>query len=181
MRNKDNIIKLGVVLCLICAISTFALAAVNDLTAPVIAELTLKQENEARSAVLPGVTEFEQVTDKLYKGIKDGKIAGYAVNVNPSGYGGEMNMMVGLDENYQVTGVQIVKSSETPGLGSKAGEPKFLSQFMGKGADVTVVKGNAKADNEVVAVSGATISSNAVTTGVTDAIKLAKEAGGAKQ
>ena len=181
MHKKESILKLGLVLFLICALVTLALAAANYITAPKIAAITEKQEKEARAEVLFGADDFEKLSDKVYRGVKDGKTVGYAVNTNPSGFGGEINMMVGLDETFQVYGVKIVSFSETPGLGSKASEPKFLDQFKGKGADVCVVKGGAKNSNEVVAVSGATISSKAVTAGVTDAIKLAKEAGGAKE
>lgn len=181
MHKKESILKLGIVLLVICALVTLALAAVNYITEPKIAAITEKQANEAKAEVLLSAENFEPLTDKVYRGMKDGKTVGYAVNTNPSGFGGEINMMVGLDEAFQVTGVKIVSFSETPGLGSKASEPKFLDQFKGKGADVTVVKSGAKNSNEVVAVSGATISSKAVTSGVTEAIKLAKEAGGAKE
>ena len=180
MAKKETMIKLGIVLLLICGISTFILAVVNHVTAPVIAQLTEKQENEARQEVLPEASEFKPLSEKVYRGTGNGKPVGYAVSTAPSGYGGEINMIVGLDETFRVTGVKIVSFSETPGLGSKASEPKFLDQFKGKGADVSVVKGSAKSSNEVAAVSGATISSKAVTAGVAEAIKLAKEAGGTK-
>jgi electron transport complex protein RnfG len=63
--------------------------------------------------------------------------------------------------------------SETPGLGSKTQDPKFLDQYRGKKGPFTVVKGSAKAEGEIVAVSGATISSKAVTNGVFEAVKTA--------
>ena len=180
MHKKESILKLGLILLVICALVTLALAAVNYITAPKIAAITEQQENDARAEVLSGADDFEELSDKVYRGVKDGKTVGYAVNVNPTGYGGEISMMVGLDETFQVTGVKIVSFSETPGLGGKASEPEFLDQFKGKGADVSVVKGSARNENEVVAISGDNISSQAVTPGVTEAIRLAKEAGGAE-
>ncbi len=180
MAKKESVLKLGIILFIICAIVTLALAVVNDITAPLIAQITERQQNEARTEVLPQAKTFEMIAENVYRGFQEGKAVGYAVTATPNGYGGTINMMVGLDENFRVTGVKLVSFSETPGLGSKASEPKFLDQFAGKSENVTVVKGSAKGDNEVVAVSGATISSNAVTTGVQDAIRLAKEAGGAK-
>ncbi len=181
MGKKESVVKLGIILLIICATVTLALAVVNDITQPLIAQITQRQQDEARTEVLPQAQTFERLSEKVYRGFQEGKAVGYAVTATPSGYGGEINMMVGLDEEFRVTGVKIVTFSETPGLGSKSSEPKFLDQFIGKDGNVTVVKGSAKGENDVVAVSGATISSNAVTTGVKDAIRLAQEAGGAKK
>ncbi len=174
-----NILKLGLVLCLICGISTLVLSTVNHITEPIIAELTVKQQNAARQEVLADAEEFIAVNEAFYIGKKGDATVGYAVGVAPSGYGGAIHMMVGISTEYRVTGIKIVSFSETPGLGSKAGEPKFLNQFIGKNEDITVVKGGANGDHQVTAVSGATVSSKAVTEGVKAAVALAKELGGA--
>lgn len=84
-------------------------------------------------------------------------------------------MMVGIDTELNVTGVKIINMSETPGLGAKASEDSWLSQFKGKNDIISVVKtGNAK-DNEINAISGATITSKAVTQGVNDSLEDAKK------
>ncbi len=180
MAKKESVLKLGIILFLICGTVTLALSVVNDITAPLIAQITEQQQNEARTEVLPKAETFEKISEEVYRGFQGDSFVGYAVTATPNGYGGTINMMVGLDEEFQVTGLKIVTFSETPGLGSKSSEPKFLDQFLGKNEEVTVVKGSAKGTNDVVAVSGATISSNAVANGVRDAVRLAKEAGGAK-
>lgn len=84
--------------------------------------------------------------------------------------------MVGITADGNISGVKIGNHSETPGLGSKASEPTFKDQFKGKGTDksLTVVKGNASNDNDIAAISGATITSKAVTSGVNAAIDLYK-------
>ena len=68
------------------------------------------------------------------------------------------------------------KYAETPGLGSKASEPNFKGQFSEKEAkELSVVKGSATSDNQIAAISGATITSEAVTTGVNAAMKIYNE------
>ncbi|NLY43999.1 MAG: RnfABCDGE type electron transport complex subunit G [Clostridiaceae bacterium] len=165
------------------------LALGNLLTEDRINELNIKTQNEARQEVLPSATEFEEIKVKglgegdyktvqnVYVGKNDGNAVGYCVGVAPSGFGGPIEMVVGIDSEGKVTGVTIVNSSETPGLGSKAAEPKFKGQYKGKSTDspLKVIKSGTPADNEIVAISGATITSNAVTQGVNSAVKVIKE------
>ena len=167
-------LKLGIILLLICAVSTGLLAYVNMLTAPVIAENTLKQQSEARQEVLSSAVSFDDLGDSVFKG-KDanGNTVGYAVSVTPSGYGGAINMIVGVNEDLTISGVKILSMSETPGLGAKAQDDKFLSQFVGKGASMELKK-------DINAITGATITSTAVTKGVKEAINLAESKGGKK-
>ncbi|NLD22260.1 MAG: FMN-binding protein [Bacteroidales bacterium] len=97
------------------------------------------------------------------------------MDVTVKGYGGDINMTVGVDIKGHITGVKIGSHNETPGLGAKASEPEFISQF----GEVTIndklviVKQNKKAANEIQAISGATISTKAVTEGVSAALSAA--------
>jgi len=66
-----------------------------------------------------------------------------------------------------VAGISIVSSSETPGMGKKAENPDFYGQFSNKNVDMfTVIKGEAKTDDQISAISGATITSRAITDAV---------------
>ena len=92
--------------------------------------------------------------------------------VAPRGFGGEIVMIVGVNTEGVVTGVVITEMSETAGLGAKADDPSFLSQYVGKSGSLTVVKGNA-GETQISAITGATVTSRAVTDGVLAAMKAA--------
>lgn len=83
------------------------------------------------------------------------------------GYGGAIKISVGVTNDGVITGLGYIEIAETPGLGMNATEPKFKDQFKGKsGGPLVVTKGGASADNEIDALSGATITSSAVTNAV---------------
>ena len=168
---KDSL-KLGLILLIICAVSTGLLACVNKLTAPVIEENQVIAKKEAMLQVMPSADSFQDISDALSKAIaKDGSLIGYTVKVSPSGYGGEISMMVGVNADLTISGVKILSLSETPGLGAKAQDEAFLSQFKGKNEGMELKK-------DITAITGATITSTAVTSGVKKAIELVKNEGG---
>ena len=89
-------------------------------------------------------------------------------------------MTVGIDSNGTITGLELLEISETAGLGMKAADKSFREQYIGIKSDkVEYVKGNASADNEIDAISSATITTKAVTDGVNAALVAFKELGGA--
>ena len=114
---------------------------------------------------------------EVYEGIKDGQVIGYTIKTSSKGYGGAIELMVGISKDGKITGVEIGNHSETPGLGSKATEPMFKNQYVDKDVSnsLLVVKGSANNDNEISAISGATITSNGVTSGVNAAMKIYNE------
>jgi electron transport complex protein RnfG len=191
-----EIIKPALILFMICAVVTGALAYVNGVTEPIIAENNRVAEKESLSEVLPGAESFsdpktaEQLKaegfnvseriGKLYEAQKGGKLAGYVIEVSTKGYGGTIKMFIGIDTAQSITGVKLSSHNETPGLGAKGAEPKFKDQFLGTIPEKAfgVVKSNAKADNEIQAISGATVTSRAVTNGVADAVALVRSMGG---
>jgi electron transport complex protein RnfG len=91
----------------------------------------------------------------------------YVVLVSPSGFGGEINMAVGIDKDNKVTGVSIISMSETSGLGGNASSPDFLSQYAGGSGKFAVSKDG----GEIDALTGATVTSRAVTQGVNSALE----------
>lgn len=97
-----------------------------------------------------------------------GSTLGYVVTVTShAGYGGDITFSVGITNEGVVNGYSITAISETAGLGMKSTEPDFYSQFEEKAVEsLEVVKGTATADNQIEAISGATITSRAVTNGV---------------
>lgn len=179
-----DILKLGVTLFAICAVAALVLGVTNNITAPVIEERNIQASNEARKIVLPEADEFKELDGmnsdivlEVYEGIKDGQVIGYTIKTSSKGYGGAIELMVGISKDGKITGVEIGNHSETPGLGSRATEPMFKNQYVDKDVSnsLLVVKGSANNDNEISAISGATITSNGVTSGVNAAMKIYNE------
>lgn len=181
-----DMIRLGLTLLAICVVASFALGATNQITSPIIVQRGIQANNELRQNVLPEAKEFSEVKSSEYKDIGDGIVAevyeglndsgevvGYTVKTLPSGYGGEIELMVGISADGKITGVKTGTMSETPGLGSKAADPNFIDQYKDKTSEpLEVVKGAASAENQIQAISGATITSTAVTDGVNVALEV---------
>ena len=138
---ENRYIHFGIVLGLIAAISAGLLGGVNDFTSKVIAENTLKIVNEARKEVLPEATSFKEDEAKEADGMQyipgfndAGEVVGYVASVTEAGYGGDINFVVGIDKDAKVTGLNVVTSSETPGLGAKINEKEWQEHWIGKDA-----------------------------------------------
>ena len=180
MKTNENIalyvLRLAGTLLAICIVVAAALAGVNAITAPIIAELNAAATQEAISAVLPGgfdseITDYADasgIVSKVYQGE-----AGYALEVGPGGFDNTITMMVGIDNEGKVLGISIVSHTETAGLGAvaAAGTPAgiaFRDQFAGQSGDLTVTKDGGTMD----AITGATITSRAICVGVNAALDV---------
>ncbi|MBO7740010.1 MAG: FMN-binding protein [Clostridia bacterium] len=165
-------IRIVVTLCLITALVGAMLAFVNLMTKDRIAEQNQKAMDEAIAVIfgeckteeLKG--EYDAPVSKVY-GVRPSEGApAYCVLVKPKGYGGEVEMMVGIDLSGAVCGISVVSHAETPNLGTKVVEnADYLAAYLGKTEPVAYGDG-------VEAVSGATRSSNAVRDGVNAALAL---------
>ena len=176
MKAKSNtvfIIRLAVTLLIICTVVAALLAAVNSYTAPIIAKQKEEKTRLAIEAVLPGggeEVEFEDDTGMvtaLYA-----SDSGWAVQVTTNGFGGAIDMMVGIDKAGKVIGISIISHVETPSLGAVAAENNaageaFRGQFAGLSGTLAVSKDGGTVD----AISGATITSRAVVNGVNAALQ----------
>lgn len=183
MKNnafKDNIFPVIVLVC-ICLVVTLALAGTYSVANPKIIENQQKAADEARMQVLPEGDSFTEYDGKLVDGVMDCYIAdnksGMAVTAGYKGFGGTVEVMVGIDAEGNVTGVTVTNHAETPGLGTKAMTVEYLKQYEGV---AEVVGGHVKNDSNVDAITGATITSNAVYCSVEEALKQFKECGGVK-
>lgn len=187
-ENKNSaILKTGGMLCAITAVSALLLSAVNSVTAPVIEKNETEKTQNAMENVMSDADffvpidftpaeEYESVSGIYEAKQKPDKTIGWCVLASPNGYGGAVNMIVGVGSDMKVTGVDIVSQSETAGLGSKSTEPEFRGQFVGKGKIDKVVKSGA-GENEIDAITSATITSKAVTKGVNEAIAASEHFG----
>ncbi len=189
-----TITKYALILFVITAICVALLALTNLITAPVIAQRNALANTAAQQEVLPGATEFKEldnidaikskvgegsdIIDSVYVGLKDGKEIGFAVKTMPNGFAGSIEMLTGIGVDGKITGLSILTQSETAGLGAKAPLPAFKDQYVGLDANkaVEVVKGKTPEGNQIQAITGATITSKAVTLGVNTAEKAAEAA-----
>ena len=177
---QNDLARLGAVLFLITAIAGCLLGFAYESTKDVIAAKKEAVNQRAYAEVLPDagvLTKLEvQPDQKAVLEVYRAENGGYAMKVLGAGYGGDIELAVGIDAGGSVVKVSIISHGETPGLGSKAAEPDFIGQYSGKSAEapLTVVKGEA-ADNEISAISGATITSRGVTGGVNEALQYYTE------
>ena len=176
MKTESNVmfvVRLAGTLLLIAAIVGALLAGVNMVTKPIIDQLNYEKTQAAINAVLPGGGEEIPFTDatgmvaKVYKSDK-----GYAVQVTPAGFDGTIDMMVGIDTEGKILGISIISHTETAGLGAvaaaktSAGE-NFRGQFVGQSGSVGTAK---RGTGTLDAITGATITSEAVCVGVNAAL-----------
>lgn len=122
---------------------------------------------EQADGVLSGAGMKQEITDVMAALDASGNVIGYAMSISTNGSQGEIVIAYGYCVDGTSMGIEILTSSETSGLGSRASEPEFKDQFAGRKVEsFSVVKGSASGDTQISAISGATITSNAVTDAV---------------
>ena len=185
-------------LVIITVVAGLVLGAVYGITKKPIADQEAKAQMEAYKAVFPKASDFkdvdgfsEEAASKViasYKNTVDGhesdvissaveavdasgKALGYIFNITTSkGYGGDIQLTVGIQSDGTVSGYSVLSISETAGLGMKATEPSFYNQYVNKQADKFVVSKDGGDGEQIDALSGATITSRAVTGAVNAAL-----------
>lgn len=159
------------VLTIIAGLAGILLGLTNEITASQIKEQAVIATNAARRAVLPAAEEFEEqdleegaAVDNCYLGLAGGRQVGYTSQITVKGYGGEIEITVGMDDSGTITGISVggANFSETVGLGSKTKDPAFTGQFQGLTPPAAI-------GENVDAITSATISSGAVVSGVNKA------------
>lgn len=196
--NKQ-MIRDSLILFAITLIAGLLLGGVYAITKNPIAKTQEDKKNEAYQAVFTDAAEFTEVTDAAdaqqiladagytkdrIDEVKaamdaDGNILGYVMTITSSeAYGGELQLAMGIRMDGTVNGISFLSLSETIGLGMEAKKPEFQEQFAGKQVEQFVYsKTGAAADNEIDALSGATITTNAVTNAVNAGICYAGSLG----
>lgn len=185
-----DIIKSSVILLLITAVSAAMLAFVNSKTAPLIEKNSQEKQAKALMAVADDAQEmqeaeitgemteiahkYESELDCIYKSVNAaGELTGYCAVLTTNGYDSGLQVAVGTDLDSKVCGIEIIASNETPGLGQNASKPEFIEQYKDKSKDIAVVKDGADG-NEINALSGATITSEAVTRTVNAVLEISE-------
>ena len=189
---KNKIIKDALALTLITLVAGVALGGVYEITKDPIARQEAQAKAEAYEQVFTDAAAFEEVKmdDTLIQTIRDqldqegykaqsieeimraedqsGEMLGYAFTVVTSeGYGGDIQFSMGVENDGTLNGISILSIGETAGLGMNADTPAFKDQFVGKQVEqLQYTKNGATQDDEINAISGATVTTNAMTNGV---------------
>lgn len=193
-----QIIKNTLILTAITLVAGILLGLVYEITKEPIALAKETAKKEAYQQVMADADTFDglDLIDEATKQVEDteessgctinevveakvnGETVGYVVTTTTSeGYGGEIQISVGILTDGTVNGVAILSIGETAGLGMKATNEEFYGQYAGKNVEFfSVSKTGASADNEIDALSGATITSNAMTKAVNSAVVYYKHA-----
>ncbi len=182
----NKTIKLGAILLAFTAIAAGILGFLNTQTKDIIADVQIKANNDARKEVLPNGNEFKELDPKALEEAKNGiegveeiyealdgeSVVGYTIKTVISGYSGPIVVMTGIDTEGVIAGMKVVSNTETPGLGANASNTEFQDQYSGKSArsEIELVK-NSPTDAQIQALTGATITSKAVTNSVNKAIE----------
>lgn len=168
--ERNRFVHYGIVLTLIASISAGILSVVNGATQKVIKENEKAAVNAARIMVLPKAESFDENAIVKVDELEfipgngaNGKPVGYVVTISQPGYAANIDFVLGIDRRGRVTGLNIIGSQETPGLGSKILDPEWQKKAIGKDASYEFNK-------SVDGFAGATISPNAVYTGIKRAL-----------
>lgn len=183
----NRAVKMIVVLTLISGIVGSLLALVYAATWPKILENERKQLEQAVYEVLPGATRFEEETSEertLFRGFDEqDQPVGIAMKAQGTGFQGIISLIGGFTTDFNnMLGLKVLNQVETPGLGAKIVEDAFQEQFQGLVLTnrIAVVKGipAAKEKGEIQAITGATISTDAVKNILNSALAGVSQAGG---
>jgi electron transport complex protein RnfG len=184
MKNKS--LQIFIALGAVCLFSGISLSVMSRLTKTAIYENQQSELNQAILKVLPSVKNCKEIkrtgTITVYKGEDEKQnIVGYAVVGEGNGFQGKIKLIVGMDKDLKsFFGMEILESSETPGLGTRVGEEPFKKQVknlkLEAGVSIGIVKDEkSKKATDVQAITGATISSAAVVTILNEIIKEMRE------
>ncbi len=169
-----DIFKTGIVLTIVCVISAMVLSFVYQQTQPVIIKEREKKITIAQKEVLPEAVVFKpiQLGEKEFSvGYDDyGNPKGVVIKICSKGYSGLIETMIGINNEKKVEGIKILRHTETPGLGAKITQEEFLKQFKEKKSEGLGLK-KEDSKGEIDAITGATISSKAIVSGVRDTLE----------
>lgn len=181
-EKQYSIFEIAINLTIACFMSGLIIACVYFITAPVSAKNSVLMKEQSMKSLVADATSFKEIEGKkeCYEAQKDNKTIAYVVQTESKGYGGVIKLMVAIDPKGAVIGYNILSHNETPGLGDKAAKSPFKDQFAGKTTETLAVVKDPSDKKDVQAITGATISSRAVTKGVKLAVDEINEYLGGK-
>jgi len=171
-ENKDSILKIALNLAGACIVSGIIIAIVYFLTADIAIQKQVELNNLALKNLVTEADKYTPIEGKTgwYTATKNGEVIAYVIPSESKGYAGAIKLLVAVGPDNKVLRYTILESKETPGLGDKAAKAPFTEQFAGKISENLKVTKDAGNKNDVQAISGATITSRAVTLAVKNAV-----------
>ena len=147
----------------------------DSITKDKIEEQKEQQIQSMLKEMFPSMSEYT-FEDDIYTIFSDGAGIGYVFLAVGKGYGGDIDILIGLEDETTIKGITIISQSETPGLGSRIAESSFADRFVGLDIGDVALKQDG---GQIDAITGATISSGAVVdavrTTVMEKVKSLKE------
>ncbi len=181
-------IKITFTLAIVCTLAAAGLAAVNQVTQKAIKENSQKELQESLVKIFPAAEHFESVSLptpsagnlkegkdfsllELYQAKKGDNKIGYVFKVGTQGYGGQITLLIAIStQDQKMIGMKILEHQETPGLGSEITSSRFLNQFLEK-----PLTDPYQLNQDIQALSGATISSKAIVRACQGVLTFLKE------
>jgi len=168
--KPDGILKLGGTLFIVTIVAAVALGKINSITRPKIEEQERLEKQQAIRSVMPDAAVFIRRETKngkeyyeAYKNPDTTVSLGYVTTAYGSGFSSTVRTIVGMDKTGRIRGVKVVYQQETPGLGTHSQDDWFQKQFIGLTTNELLVD---KDGGKVKAITGATITSRAVTNSI---------------
>lgn len=186
-KNLDNhvekeysMFQIAMNLFITCIASGLLLATIYYFTNPIAEEKAKIIEENTMKSLVEDADEFAEVSGKegWFAASKNNETIAYIVPMETEGFSGIIRMLVAVSTDGTVLKYSILSHAETPGLGDKADKEPFKSQFVGKTKEHLVVKKDPSKTEDIVALTGATISSKAITKGVLEAVEEVEALGG---
>jgi Na+-translocating ferredoxin:NAD+ oxidoreductase subunit G len=166
-----SIFEIASNLALACLFAGILIAAVYFVTAPIAAEKRILMNNQAMKALVKQADTFEKVEgkDNWYRAKKNDELIAFVVPAESKGYGGSIKVLVAVTTDGKIIDYTIMVHNETPGLGDNAQKDFFRAQFFGKDEKKLVVVKDPTNKENIQALTGATITSKAVTKAIKEA------------
>jgi len=168
MKNKAYPV---ILLTLVVLISILLLMYINSITKAIITKQKEDKTLAQLEQIFPDMDNFK-FKEEIYIVYRKEDVLGYAFTAAGKGYGGEISTLVGIDNDYKIKLINVLSNNETPGLGTKIIDESFTGQFKGLGIDELEIKSEG---GKIDAITGATISSKALTSSVKEALRFNSE------
>ena len=186
-----DFIQMALTLFAITAVVAVLLALANSVTAPIIEKSAQDRLNQSLNSLMKEAVTFEEMTEyskkvniggetvpviAAYQGRNQSEeVTGYCIHVAPTGYSDAIEMMVAVNGEGAVSGVQILSISDTPGIGMKVqSDAEFQNSLLGLSEQANIVKSAPQKSTDIQVISGASISSAAYINGVNAALETAQ-------
>jgi electron transport complex protein RnfG len=173
------IIKPAATLLITAIITVGALGIVYNLTVEPIEKQKRRTQEKAMAEVMPNVSEYREIQIEktgsivsVHEALHFIQRIGYIVQLSPEGYSGKIDVIVGISIPFgKITGMRVLRHSETPGLGAQAVKENFYRQFDGRDlVPLSIVKAN-PGEHEIQVITSSTITTRAITDAVNEAVE----------